>query len=392
MVILIGSWLLLPEISNAKQDLYWLNRITSTDALLVAYPDGRLLYKKNEAIKFVPASTLKLLTALCAIHYLDLSYRFKTEFYMDTSGNLKIKGYGDPLLVSEVWREIAHGLAKKIQGFKNLILDDTYFSQPVIIPGTNHSTNPYDAPVGALCANFNTVFFDRDELGRIVSAEPQTPLIPYVRKKIRSLGLKKGRYTFTHDRCEAARYAGELLLHFLRQEDVNSLDKIRPGVVKPGDKLIFTYRSKFTLDTAIKKMLEFSNNFMANQIFIALGTHVYGPPGTLTKGVQAIYDYAGQELDLRGIKVVEGSGISRKNQVSALDMLAILKRFKPYRHLLKTKDNTLFKTGSLKGIRTRVGYIEKNGRGPYCFVIFLNRPGPDMDKLMESVIGAISRQ
>ncbi len=391
-VITQALWLCQPETSDAGQDLSWLNSITSTDALVVADPDGRLLNKKNEKIKLVPASTLKLLTALCSIHYLDPSYRFRTEFYMGTDSNLKIKGYGDPLLISEVWREIAHALAKKVRGFKDLLLDDTYFSQPVIIPGRNHSTNPYDAPVGALCANFNTVFFDRDKQGGIVPAEAQTPLIPYARKKIRSLGLKKGRYTFTHDQDEAARYAGELLLHFLKREGINSPGKIRPGVVKPEDKLIFTYRSRFTLEAAVKKMLEFSNNFMANQIFIALGAHLYGPPGTLEKGVRAIHGYAEKELDLKSIKVVEGSGISRKNRVSAIDMLAILKRFKPYRHLLKRKDNVLFKTGSLKGIRTRAGYMEKNGRGPYLFVIFLNRSGPDMDKLMRSVKGAISRQ
>jgi D-alanyl-D-alanine carboxypeptidase/D-alanyl-D-alanine-endopeptidase (penicillin-binding protein 4) len=391
-VILPALWLWQPETSDAEQDLSWLNRITSTDALAVADPDGRLLYKKNEAIKLVPASTFKLLTSLCAIHYLGPSYRFKTEFYLDTGSNLKIKGYGDPLLISEVWQEIAHGLAETVRGFKDLVLDDTYFSQPVIIPGRNHSTNPYDAPVGALCANFNTVFFDRDKQGRIFPAEAQTPLIPYARKKIRSLGLKKGRYNFTHDQDEAARYAGELLLHFLKQEGVNSSGKIRRGVVKPEDKLVFTYRSGFTLEAALEKMLEFSNNFMANQILIALGAHVYGPPGTLTKGVRVIHDYAGGELDLKDIKVVEGSGISRKNRVSALDMLAILKRFEPYRHLLKRKGNVLFKTGSLTGIRTRAGYVEKNGRGPYSFVIFLNRSGPDMDELMEGIRCALAGQ
>lgn len=391
-VILPALWLWQPETSYAKQDLSWLKRITSTDALVVAAPDGQIFYKKNEAIKHVPASTLKLLTSLCAIHYLGPSCRFKTEFYMDTSGNLKVKGYGDPLLLSEVWQEIAYGLAKEVRGFKDLILDDTYFSQPLIIPGQNRSTNPYDAPVGALCANFNTVFFDRDENGRVIPAEPQTPLIPYARKKIRSLGLKKGRYTFTHDRSESARYAGELLSYFLRQEGVAAHGKIRPDTVKPEDKLILTYRSRFTLEAGLKKMLEFSNNFMANQILIALGAHVYGPPGTLTKGVRAIYDYAGEELDLKDIKVVEGSGISRKNRASALDMLAILKRFKPYRHLLKRKDNVLFKTGSLKGIRTRAGYVEENGRGPYSFVIFLNRSGPDMDKLMEDIRRALAGQ
>ncbi|MBW1797786.1 MAG: D-alanyl-D-alanine carboxypeptidase, partial [Deltaproteobacteria bacterium] len=153
-----------------------------------------------------------------------------------------------------------------------------------------------------------------------------------------------------------------------------------------------TYRSRFTLEAALKKMLEFSNNFMANQILIALGAHIYGPPGTLTKGVRAIYGYAEKELDLKSIKVVEGSGISRKNRVSALDMLAILKRFKPYRHLLKRKDNVLFKTGSLKCIRTRAGYVEVNSQRPSYFVIFLNRSGPDMDKLMDSIRDTLARQ
>jgi len=391
-VILPALWLWQPEISGAQQDLSWLSRITPSDVLVIADHEGRLIYKKNERIKFVPASTLKLLTAFCAIHYLGSSYRFKTEFYRDTGSNLKVKGYGDPLLISEALQEIAHGLAKKVRGFKDMILDDTYFSQPVIIPGRNHSTNPYDAPVGALCANFNTVFFDRDKQGRIIPAEAQTPLIPYARERIRSLGLKKGRYTFTHDHGEASRYAGKLLLHFLKQDNVKSRGKIRSGVVKPGDKLIFTYISRFTLNAALKKMLEFSNNFMANQILIALGAHVYGPPGTLDKGVRAIHDCAGKEIGLKGVKVVEGSGISRKNRVSAIDMLAILKRFKPYRHLLKRKGNVLFKTGSLKGIRTRAGYIEGNGRGPYYFVVFLNRPGPDMNKLMEGIRDALAQR
>jgi len=73
-------------------------------------------------------------------------------------------------------------------------------------------------------------------------------------------------------------------------------------------------------------------------------------------------------------------------------MLAILKRFKPYRHLLKRKDNVLFKTGSLKGIRTRAGYVEENDRGPYSFVIFLNRSGPDMAKLMEGIRRTLAGQ
>ncbi len=383
--VFLTSWLLQPAISSQSHPLTCLNGIASTDALLIADPEGQILYKKNETKKCIPASTLKLLTALAAIHHLGPSYRFRTEFYMDRAQNLKIKGYGDPLLISEAWHGIADVLAKKVHEFGGLILDDTYFFRNITIPGCGNSINPYDAPVGALCANFNTVYFDRDQQGRIISAEPHTPMLPYARKKIQSLGQKRGRYTFSHDQRDATRYAGKLLLHFLKQKGVVCKEGVRLGSVQIGDRLIYTYHSEFTMEQALQKMMEFSNNFMANQILVALGAHVYGPPGTLAKGVKAISSYAKKELNLQDIQIAEGSGISRKNRVSATDMQAILKRFKPYRHLLKQEDNVIYKTGTLKDISTRVGYIEINGDEPYYFVIFLNRRGSDIDSLMECI-------
>ena len=56
----------------------------------------------------------------------------------------------------------------------DLVVDDTYFADPLAIPGVAASSQPYDAPNGALCANFNTVNY-ATEAGRRISAEPQTP-------------------------------------------------------------------------------------------------------------------------------------------------------------------------------------------------------------------------
>jgi D-alanyl-D-alanine carboxypeptidase/D-alanyl-D-alanine-endopeptidase (penicillin-binding protein 4) len=351
----------------------------------VGDPHGQVLYKKNISKKCVPASTLKLLTALAAIHHLKSSYRFPTRFYMDPFQNLKMKGFGDPLLVSEVLKDTADVLASKLQIIKDLITDDTYFSSPIKIPGRHHSTNPYDAPVGALCANFNTVFFSSDPNGRIVSAEPQTPMIPFARQKIQTLGVKSGRYTFSHDPGDAARYAGELLLHFLKERHFEVRGDIRPGAVSAADRHIYTYRSRYSLEQVLGKMLEFSNNFMANQILISMGALVYGPPGTLAKGVRVVSDFATNGLHLKDIQVVEGSGLSRKNRLSAMDMFVILRHFEGYRHLLKRKGNVLYKTGSLTGIRTRVGYIEADTEGPYPFVIFMNNAKTDMDALVACI-------
>jgi len=387
VLIVFFLFTVFPSLLYASQELPCLNRINSSDVVLVIDPDGRILYKKNETIKYIPASTLKLLTALSAIHYLGLNYQFRTEFYTDTEGNLKIKGYGDPFLTSEVWQEIADELTEKLPKFKNLIVDNSYFSKNLVVPGVGASTNPYDAPPGALCANFNTVFFDHDQKGRIISAEPQTPMTPFAQKKISSLVQKKGRYTFTHDQADAARYAGELFLYFLNKKGVENLGGIHPGLAAADDKLIHTHLSGLTLNEVIKEMMEFSNNFVANQICIAMGVHVFGPPGTMEKGVRAILDYARKELHMEDVILVEGSGISRKNRISPLDMKAVLERFKPYRHLLKRSGDTFFKTGTLMGIRTRVGYIETEARNPYQFVIFLNGKNSDMGFLMKCLEG-----
>jgi D-alanyl-D-alanine carboxypeptidase/D-alanyl-D-alanine-endopeptidase (penicillin-binding protein 4) len=375
-------------LADHKQFSPCIEHLGASDAMLVADPKGRILSQKNAGIRSVPASTLKLLTALTAIEHLGLTYRFKTEFYVDAQNNLKIKGYGDPLLISEVLREIAGLLAQSYSTFKDLILDASYYEDNITIPGNSNSTNPYDAPLSALSANFNTIFFEHDKQGQIISAEPQTPLIPFARAKIRSLKADQGRYTFTSQSNEAALYAGRLFLYFLKEQGVGLSGKIFPGKIKPSDKLIYTYRSRFTLEVVIKKMLEFSNNFIANQIFITLGVKECGPPGRLSKGAAAVKRHAVESLGLKNVQIVEGSGISRKNQLSAREMLVILKHFAPYRRLLAKRANVLYKSGTLSDINTRAGYVETPG-GPYPFVIFLNRSSADIHALVDCVRTAI---
>jgi len=390
---LTGLSLLHPPLANSKQGLPCLANITETDALLIADPRGKILYRKNERKKRIPASTLKVLTGLAAIEQLGLSYRFRTEFYMDPlQQNLKVKGYGDPLVVSEVLQEMADALSSRIRQVKSLVLDDGYFSPEIAIPGCDGSTNPYDAPVGAISANFNTVSFRRDKKGRVVSGEKQTPLVPFARERIHALGLTPGRHAFFDDSRGAARYAGELLQYFLREEGVTFNGPIGFGKVGANDNLIHTYLSVFPLETIVQKMMQSSSNFMANQLLLALGASMYGPPATLTKGVEAVTAFAKDKLGLGNITIMEGSGLSRENRLSALDMLAILKQFKPYRQLLREKNNVYYKTGSLKGIRTRVGYINDGLGEFYYFVIFFNQPQYKMNATLDCVIKAVSRQ
>ncbi len=386
-VLLLFIFLIVsPSLSMGATTQPILDLIKADDSILVADHSGRLLLAKNDVVERIPASTLKILTALAAFHFLGEDYRFTTEFYTDDKGNLKVKGYGDPLLTSEVLQEIASLLAKKITRCNSLIIDNSYFSKEITIPGASCSANPYDAPLSALSANFNTVYFKRDNRGRIVSAEPQTPMIPYASEKI-AKKIESDRISLFKDSREASLYAGHLILYFLREKGVAGPETVRMGTVLPEDKLLYTYTSQFVIKDAAEKLFRFSNNFIANQVVVALGANVFGPPGTLDKGSRAVLDYAQNVLGLPGIRFVEGSGISRQNRLSARDMLTILKKFEPHRSLLVKKDNIYYKTGTLHGIRTRAGYIETKA-DPLYFVLFLKTPGVNADRLINMIVSA----
>ncbi|MEJ2037947.1 MAG: D-alanyl-D-alanine carboxypeptidase [Desulfosarcinaceae bacterium] len=352
------------------------------DAVMICAPDGRTLAALNINSLLVPASTLKVLTCLAAFHYLGDSYRFPTEFYLSPDTSLILKGYGDPLLVSERLQVIGGHLATRLKTVHDLVLDASFFAQPIVIPGRGRSNEPYDAPNGALCVNFNTVSFKRRNRDW-ASAEPQTPLLPSAIPAIEASGLKEGRITLAGNSAEAVQYAGELIAYFLNKAGVAVTGEIKAGKVDPDrDRLLWRYRSPDELEQVAVALLEFSNNFIANQLMLAMGARAFGPPATVDKGMQALREYYRSTLGLKSGTLVEASGISRDNRISARTMMILLDRFTPYRTLMRHAGRQWYKTGHLNGIRSRVGYLDAAGGGHYRFVVMLNTPGRTTDRIM----------
>ena len=365
-------------------------------AAMLSRDDGTILYEKNIDRQLVPASILKIATALAAFHYLGEGFRYKTGAGFEKStGTLYIKGFGDPLFISEQIRpfcsEIASTLDQQhIQRIDRIVLDSSYFSDGIAVPGKSDSLNPYDASIGALCANFNTVNFKWDSSRRdYVSAEPQTPLLPFVMKKVRQTGLKKGRIVL--DREKSRLYPGFLIRHFLEESGMRVDGKIMQGTMPENLSVSITRRSDFTLDAIVHKLLKYSNNFMANQLLLTIGARESGPPATLEKGVKAVSDYLSGELGLASLKLVEGSGISRENRISCREMMSIVQEFKPYHRLLRKKGNEYFKTGTLSGIRTRAGFFRGKDNTLYPFVIMVNRNGGHYHALKRKLAEMVQR-
>jgi D-alanyl-D-alanine carboxypeptidase/D-alanyl-D-alanine-endopeptidase (penicillin-binding protein 4) len=369
-------------------------QIGPTDSVLLAAPNGHLLISNNADRKRVPASTLKVLTALAALHHLGSSFRYPTDFYKDKQNNLIIKGHGDPLLISEEVESICIHLSKRLKTINGVFIDDSYVSQPVRIHGRNSSLEPYDAPNGGVGVNFNTVFF-KTENGTVVSGEPQTPLLPLAMLKIRKSGLSEGRITLSHDQGDICNYAGEMFAYFLEKNGVALDGQTSIAMAETLDAspvLVYRHNSRFNLDMVIQKLLKFSNNYIANQVLLTLGATCRSTPATIDKGVAVLKAYSADHLGIVDIDIVEGSGISRLNRISAIDMLKALAAFRPYFHLLKRKGGQYFKTGTLSGISTRVGYFDVNGDGKalYPFVVFLNTKGKRAE-IVTSLLGKVVR-
>jgi len=376
-----------PAVGTAETMEGMKNLIGNRDALLVSAPDGKIVFSKNCRKQLIPASTIKILTALVALHYLKPGHRFYTDFYLDRHKNLKIKGYGDPCLTSESLVEISEILSTRLRRFNDLLMDSSYFSPLILIPGITSSQNPYDAPNNALSVNFNTIFFKKEK-GVYVSAEHQTPMLDIALKRIKASSLNYGRIPLSQE--DIIPYAGHLFLFFFDKGGIATGDKVRPGKIRPDtDKMIFRYTSSFSLEQVIRKLFEYSNNFIANQLLIASGAKAFGPPGTLNKGVQAASDYLKNNLKINDVFIAEGSGLSRKNRISASDLHTILKTFEPYRHLMKRKGREFYKTGTLSGVKTRVGYIENSRGGLYRFVLLINTPGQSTKKIMARLMQSV---
>lgn len=353
------------------------------DSILIADPAGKIIYSKNQEKKLIPASSLKVFTALMALHYLHDDFRFPIEFYVDNESNLKIKGYGDPLLISENVSQISLILTQRLSAVKNIFIDDSYFKKPIHVPGIfPYSFEPYNAPNGALNVNFNTINFIYQN-GEYISAEPQTPFLQILMERIKSSGLKSGRISLSNTDDQTDYYAGQLFAFFLKTCGLKISGDLKLGQVnEEKDRLIYRHISEFTTQDIIVKLLAYSNNYIANQIFLFTGATVFGPQATLEKGIDAAHMYADSCLGISGLSIVEGSGISRDNRISAVMFFHILNEFKPYRNLMRHCDNEFYKTGTLDGVRTRVGFIETRKDAVYTYVLLLNTPGKTTDPIM----------
>ena len=357
---------------------------------IIVTRNGDTIYERNADSQFMPASVQKIGMALAAIHILGKDYRFATRFYFSGERDLYIRGLGDPMLVSEEVAQIVTALRSRgVSAIRNIHVDDSACQLENSTDGSSNTLNPYDAQNSCLAVNFNTISLVKGSNGDVRSGEEQTPALPLMRELAQGLPSGSHRINATATGNESLRYGGELFSAICKKQGITVSGGIISGPVPEGLKPVYEHASSKTLDEVLTKLLKYSNNFTANQIFLAIGAKQYGWPATWDKGQRAMTGFYRNEVGLseKDIVVREGSGLSRQNRVTPRAMLAILEAFKPHAGLLPFENNCLRKSGTMTGVYAYAGYFAGE-RGLDSFVLILNQPKNNRNQVLE-LLGAL---
>ena len=180
-ILTVSTIILTLSVKCSAQDIISLKGLLKNGGLYAEHTSGRALIDIRGDTYFIPASTIKVATAYCALEVLSTNYRFQTQFFIDGE-TLYIRGYGDPSLVSEELRKIVSHLVGKLPSIKTIAIDTSLFNLSSPPDGTSNSLNPYDAKNGSFVVNFGSARLHRKNKSTVVSAEPETPLTSLARQ------------------------------------------------------------------------------------------------------------------------------------------------------------------------------------------------------------------
>jgi D-alanyl-D-alanine carboxypeptidase/D-alanyl-D-alanine-endopeptidase (penicillin-binding protein 4) len=361
-------------------------------------PNGHVSIADSSNIPFVPASTLKILTSLAALDILGPAHRFATRISRDGHNNLYIEGGGDPFLLTENVAAIVQKLQESgIGQINNLILDESVFQLDSPADGSENTTNPYDAWNGGLAVNFNSIAIRVAPDRTVTPDDPKLPWLPMMQAI--GAALPPGHHRVNVNAFQPSgqlsntlRYSGELFMALLQRQQIEVRGTIMAGQTPAAVTPILTYWSEKTLPDMLRLCLKYSNNYVANQLFLACGIARFGAPATWDKARAALQSYNWEHLGLAEseLMMVEGSGLSRRNRTTPRAMIAILQKFAPYRELLPLKQGIPLKSGTLTGVYCYAGYMPHQQDAP--FVILLSQARNNRDEILHILAAGQQRK
>ena len=369
-------------VTSTLSDVLSGEKFTQNDAVLVVDSNNQIVYEWRADELMIPASLAKIITSYLAIRKWHLAHQFKTEFYFEGS-QLWVKGYGDPYLVSEEIDDIVLKLQEHddLDSVQSIHIDNNYFAVSEV-PGSSSASDPYNAPVSAVSANFNTVSLKKKG-GELISGEQQTPLTELAKKLASNQSniidsQKPTRINLISVSNSQQQFA-EILASKLGLNNV----AIRISQTLPETaNLFYQHQNSNSLETVLAGTMKYSNNFIANQVFIKLAEEQVLPPLNFEEAQAYAKDMLKREFSWSQFHLDDGAGLSRKSKVSARQLNDVLfnlrKQYYLFNKVMFEKELSVIayvKTGTLNGVSNYAGYLN-TPKEQYRFVFMFNRSTP----------------
>jgi serine-type D-Ala-D-Ala carboxypeptidase/endopeptidase (penicillin-binding protein 4) len=270
------------------------NSPASSSALAIDLVSGNVLFERHADLSLAPASNEKLPLTFAALRELGAAYRFRTDALssgrLDGTtwrGTVYLKGFGDPTLtglqLDRLATQIAQLGVKRIEG--RIVGDESWFDSVRTAPGWKSSFFVFE------CPPLSALVVDRDVYEQHVALRPAI--------------------------AAAGRFRQLLLKHGIETGPVSA------GRAPAGATEIAQVESK-PLGTIIDEMDRDSDNFLAEMLLKDLGAEV-GAAGTTAAGAAVVvHDLTEAGIPLDGVRLVDGSGLSELDRLTARAIGALL--------------------------------------------------------------------
>lgn len=393
-----------------------------------------------------PASVMKLITTLAVLDTFGPAHTFKTRVLLDgplrdgvLDGRLILQGGGDPALTRErFWRLLREIRARGVREIRgDVLIDSSYYQIDPLDPAAfdDAPLRPYNATPAALLVDFNTIDLRLDSHAGGVDARFDPALAaPSLDNQVRivdgpcngarpdmtmqegtlrlggpypsACGLRVIPLNLLPASATAAAWFRELWA-----ELGGSLQgSIVTGMAPPTASPLLDFDSP-PLAQLVRDVNKYSNNVMAQMLYLNLGAAQQQAPATWDKAERALRDWlAARGIECGALVVENGAGLSRVERISAFALAKLLRwaALQPswfeYAASLpavglegtqkkRLKDSLArgqawLKSGSLKDVRNLAGYARTPNGGHRVIVFLINHEnaaaaGPAQDALVE---------
>jgi len=422
-------------------------------------------FNSNKAL--VPASTLKVLTTATAYEVLDKSFQFKTDLkysgFIDNNGILQgdiiISSDGDPTIgcsyfgnrvnVDNIFQNFYNSLIKLgIKEINGNIIGDASLWGYMLQPsgylwedignhfGAGASSLNYKENKLKLSFKSGNRIGDKAELinsdshplsiewiNNVTTAASNTGDnvyifgAPFQNQRVINGTMPAGRSSFdvfASDPDPALRFASDFK-NYLLSKNIKVSGKELSLYIKSETKTlnIYTHKSPI-LDLIARFVNQRSNNLSAESLLRAIGTK-FGNSNYQESADFVINYWKTKNINIEGIVLKDGSGLSRTNQLSTRFLVDVLTYIynSEYYEVFKSslalagksgtlqnafkntsaENNFIGKTGSMGGIRSYAGYINNKSGEPICFAFIVNGhtlKTAEIRKKMETLIISLS--